>query len=167
MPDYNIELKWERNGSLFFNSEYSRVHTWRFDGGASVRASASPHIVPAPHSEASAVDPEESFIASISSCHMLWFLALASKKRCRVDSYQDRAVGRMMRNGNGKMAITEIELHPIVHYSGEREPNEKSDRKLHHQAHEECFIANSVQSDIRIYPNFTYTGHRNDDYNGN
>jgi organic hydroperoxide reductase OsmC/OhrA len=154
MSGFNVELNWERKGNLFYNSKYSRVHTWTFDGGAVVQASASPHIVPAPHSDASAVDPEESFIASISSCHMLWFLALASKKKYRVDLYSDRAVGKMERNRDGKMAITKVDLHPVVVFSGKKLPDEQDYRELHHNAHESCFIANSIKTKIGISPSF-------------
>ncbi|WP_069131704.1 OsmC family protein [Rhodohalobacter halophilus] len=151
MATYCAEIKWERNGAPFQQSDYSRVHRWLFDGGDVIKATASLHIVPEPHAIPNAVDPEEAFIASISSCHMLWFLAIASRKGFVVDSYSDCAEGVMEKNEKGELAITNVDLHPVVSYSPEKVPDTESDQKMHQEAHQKCFIANSVKSEIRIY----------------
>ena len=103
-------------------------------------------------SDASAVDPEEAFVASLASCHMLWFLAIAAKRGFIVDHYADAAVGVMARNAAGRMAMTRVTLRPHVAFSGERRPTAEELDALHHKAHEECYIANSVTSDVRVEP---------------
>ena len=147
---YTADISWVCDGDFETNA-YSRGHVWRFDGGIEVPASASPTVVPLPQSREDAVDPEEAFIAAISSCHMLWFLDLARQAGFSVRSYRDIAEGEMTRIGRGKMAITAVTLHPEIAYAG-AEPGETAVADLHHRAHEACFIANSVTTEIRIEP---------------
>ena len=136
----------------FTDNRYSRGHLWRFDGGVDVPASASPHVVPLPMSVAAAVDPEEAFVASLSSCHMLFFLSLAAKQGFVVDGYRDEAVGIMARNADGKLAMTRVTLHPAVNYGGDKRPSRAEEDALHHAAHEECFIASSVKTEVTCEP---------------
>jgi organic hydroperoxide reductase OsmC/OhrA len=143
---------WERGDQNFLDSRYSRAHRWRFDGGAEVPGSSSPHVVPVPMSDPKAVDPEEAFVASLSSCHMLWFLSLAAQKGFRVDRYADDAEGVMAKNAQGKRAVTRVTLRPAVEFSGEKMPTRQELEALHHKAHEECFIANSVKTEVRVEP---------------
>lgn len=152
MATYKAEILWARGDADFLSNRYSRRHLLRFDGGAEVPGSSSPHVVPLPMSDPAAVDPEEAFVASIASCHMLWFLAIAAKRKYCVDRYSDAAVGVMGRNDAGKEYISRVTLHPDVTFSGERVPNLEELRALHHRAHEECFIANSVRTEIRCEP---------------
>lgn len=150
--EYGAEVVWARDGQDFLSNGYSRRHLLRFDGGAEVAGSSSPHSVPLPMSDASAVDPEETFVASLASCHMLWFLAIAAKRRFIVDRYADAAVGVMARNAEGRMAMTRVTLRPHVVFSGERQPTVDELEALHHKAHEECYIANSVKSEVVVEP---------------
>lgn len=152
MGKYQATIIWERNGAKFADNRYSRGHRWQFDGGAEVPGSASPHVVPLPMSVASAVDPEEAFVAAISSCHMLSFLYLAAKRGFIVDDYLDEAVGEMKKNEEGKLAITVVTLHPVITVSGARQPTPEDLNAMHHQAHEECFIASSVKTEIHCEP---------------
>ena len=131
MSVYTAEVLWQRDGQDFTGNRYSRRHVLRFDGGAEVPGSSSPHVVPLPMSDASAVDPEEMFIASLSSCHMLWFLSLAAKQRFVVDRYVDAATGLMEKNREGRMAMTVVTLRPQVTFSGEREPTRDHERRHH------------------------------------
>ena len=149
---YDVQVRWSRGDAVFTDNRYSRAHTWHFDGGIEVPASSSPHVVRLPFSVAAAVDPEEAFIASISSCHMLWFLSVAAAAGWRVDRYADGAVGVMGKNAAGKTAVTVVTLHPHVTFSGEKLPSREQVLELHHKAHDECFIANSVTTDIRCEP---------------
>jgi organic hydroperoxide reductase OsmC/OhrA len=137
---------------LFTDKRYSRAHEWRFDGGAMVPASSSPHVVPLPHSDPAAVDPEEAFVASLSSCHMLWFLSHAAKDGWVVDEYADEAAGVMSRNADGRMAMTRVTLRPVVTFGGGRAPTPTEHDALHHRAHEDCFIASSVRTEIECLP---------------
>lgn len=150
MTKYTATISWSRNQDSFSDNKYSRVHTWAFDGGAVVKASSSPHVVPVPYSSAEAIDPEEAFVASLSSCHMLWFLHLAAKGGFVVEQYEDSAEGVMARNESGKLAMTEVSLHPKVKFAGDSQPNTSGIEQLHHAAHEECFIANSVKSKVQV-----------------
>jgi organic hydroperoxide reductase OsmC/OhrA len=152
MAKHSAEILWLRDEQDFLNNRYSRAHSWRFDGGLEVAASSSPHVVPLPWSDASAVDPEEAFVASLSSCHMLWFLSLAAKQGFQVDRYADKASGVMARNDEGRMAMTEVVLRPQVSFRGARLPDNEQLHALHHLAHEECFIANSVKTQVRCEP---------------
>jgi organic hydroperoxide reductase OsmC/OhrA len=152
MAEHVATIAWQRGDARFVDNRYSRVHTWTFDGGAEVRASSSPHVVPAPWADATAVDPEEAFVASIASCHMLWFLSIAAGRGFRVDRYVDAAVGTMAKNDQGKLAITRVTLHPDAAFSGDRLPGAAEVAAMHHEAHAECFIANSVRTEIRCEP---------------
>ena len=154
MTRYSAEVLWLRGEQDFLSNRYSRRHLLRFDGGAEVAGSSSPHVVPVPMSDASAVDPEEAFVASISSCHMLWFLAIAAKQKFCVDRYHDNAEGVMENNTAGKMVISVVTLRPAVAFSGEQLPTREQVQQMHHLAHDECFIANSVKSEIRCEPVF-------------
>src|SRR5438445_8249167 len=122
MAQYTAEILWQRGEQDFLGNRYSRKHLLRFDGGVEVPGSSSPHVVPLPMSDATAVDPEEAFVASLSSCHMLWFLSTAAKHKFCVDRYFDAAVGTMAKNAEGRMAITVVTLRPQVTFSGERQP---------------------------------------------
>lgn len=152
MATYTAEILWARGDADFLSNRYSRRHVMRFDGGVEVPGSSSPHVVPVPMSDPAAVDPEEAFVAAIASCHMLWFLALAAKEKFCVDRYADAAVGVMGRNAAGKEFISVVTLRPEVAFSGERAPSLEELHALHHRAHEECFIANSVRTQIRCEP---------------
>jgi organic hydroperoxide reductase OsmC/OhrA len=152
MSHYSAQVLWEREGPDFARNRYSRRHRLRFDGGAEVLASSSPHVVPLPWSDAAGVDPEEMFIASLASCHMLWFLSLAVEAGYVVERYGDDAQGVMARNGAGRMAMTQVTLRPHAVFSGERQPSREELEALHHAAHEECFIANSVTTEVRCEP---------------
>ena len=154
MSQYTTLVHWERGDQPFLNNRYSRAHLWRFDGGIEVPASSSPTVVPLPFSRADAIDPEEAFVASLSSCHMLWFLSLAAKGGYIVDSYEDRAVGVMAKNPRGKYAMTKVTLQPRVVFSGENMPDQENLTSLHQAAHEECFIANSVRTEVVCEPRF-------------
>ncbi|MCP2729627.1 OsmC family protein [Symplocastrum sp. BBK-W-15] len=134
----------------FTDNKYSREHSWKFDGGAEIAASASPHIVPLPYSNPAYIDPEKAFIASLSSCHMLWFLSIAAKHKFIVDSYVDRAIGLLDKNEEGKLAITKVNLRPHVIFTGDNLPTDKQIEEMHETAHHNCFIANSVKTEILI-----------------
>lgn len=149
MSDYTATVRWQRLPTeTFTDSQYSRGHHWHFDGGVTVPASSSPHVVPLPYSVAANVDPEEAFVASLSSCHMLVFLGIAAKRRFIVESYEDCAVGVMEENSEGKLAVTRVTLRPAVAFAGERQPTREQLETMHHQAHRDCFIANSVKTDV-------------------
>ena len=156
MTQYSAEILWQRGEQDFPGNRYSRRHVMRFDGGAEVVGSSSPHVVPVPMSDAAAIDPEEAFVASLSSCHMLWCLAIAAKRKFCVDRYADAAVGVMAKNAEGKMAITVVTLRPEVHFSGERLPMREQIDQLHHEAHAECFIANSVKTEVHCEPVYAH-----------
>ena len=150
--EYGVEIRWARGAAAFTDNRYSRAHSWRFDGGVEVPASSSPHVVKVPLSHEAAVDPEEAFVAALASCHMLWFLSLAARGGWRVDQYTDEARGVLGKNASGKAAITRVTLRPRVTFSGDRLPSRAAITELHHKAHEECFIANSVTTDVRCEP---------------
>ena len=152
MHSHTARVTWERGEEPFVDNLYSRRHVLRFDGGAEVAGSSSPGVVPVPMSDPAAVDPEEAFVASIASCHMLWFLSLAAAKQWRVDRYDDEASGVMEKNAEGRLAITRVTLRPAVAFSGERMPSPGEIGQLHHRAHERCFIANSVRTEIVVEP---------------
>ena len=150
MSGHIATIHWQRGAAPFARGQYSRVHAWRFDGGAVVPASASPDIVPAPWSDASAVDPEEAFVATLSSCHMLWFLSLAAAQGFIVDSYEDQATGQLCETAPQRMAITDVVLHPRVGFHPTHAATHEQLDALHHAAHERCFLANSVKTRIRV-----------------
>lgn len=151
MADYFATIHWQRGDQAFSDRRYSRRHLMHFDGGAVVPGSSSPHSVKLPFSDPAAVDPEEAFVAALSSCHLLWFLDLACRAGWVVDDYRDAAVGTMARNAEGKLAMTEVVLRPVVRFAG-RAPDAAEHARLHHQAHEECFIASSVKTEVRCEP---------------
>ncbi len=152
MSHYTAEIIWDRQGGDFLGNRYSRKHLLRFDGGLEVPGSSSPQVVPLPMSDASALDPEEAFVASLSSCHMLWFLSIAAKHRFCVDRYTDAAVGIMAKNAEGKVAMTVVTLRPEATFSGSRLPTQEELHAMHHEAHEACFIASSVRTEVRCEP---------------
>ena len=152
MSTYTSTIRWERGDQPFTDNKYSRGHTWLFDGGVEVPGSSSPHTVPLPYSRSDAVDPEEAFVASLSSCHMLWFLSIAAKRGFRVDSYVDNAEGVMARNALGKFAMTRVTLRPRVVFAGTPMPTVIDIDSMHHKAHAECFIANSVKTEVHCEP---------------
>src|SRR4029450_10235166 len=146
---HTASIRWQRGDAAFTDGRYSRAHTWAFDGGAVVPASSSPHVVRVPMSDPSAVDPEEAFVASLSSCHMLWFLGIACREGWCVDSYEDDANGRMARNADGTLVIDVVTLRPRVRFAGSSVPDTGTLERMHHEAHTECFIANSVKCEVR------------------
>jgi organic hydroperoxide reductase OsmC/OhrA len=152
MSTYSATLLWQRKGATFTDQRYSRAHAWRFDGGAVVPGSSSPHNVPLPYSDAAAVDPEEAFVAALSSCHLLWFLHLAAKSGFVVERYEDCAEGVMAKNAEDRLAMTLVTLRPRAEFAGEKRPSHSDIEALHRKAHEECFIANSVKSEVRCEP---------------
>lgn len=153
MSRYTASAEWQRrDGEAFTDQRYSRAHRLRFDGGLEVPASSSPQIVKPPFSDASAVDPEEAFVASLASCHLLWFLSLAAEAGFVVDRYSDDADGVMERNAAGKLAMTLVTLRPRVRFAAGKAPDAAAHERLHHRAHDECFIANSVRTEVRCDP---------------
>lgn len=150
MSTFTAQVAWARGDAAFVDNRYSRAHLWSFDGGATVRASSSPHVVPLPYSVPENVDPEEAFVAAISSCHMLFFLSLAAKEGLTVDTYVDDAHGVMATVQDVTM-VSSVVLAPRLTYQG-RSPSPELAADLHHRAHAMCFLANSVRSDITIQP---------------
>ena len=148
--EYRATVRWNRDGATFSDSRYSRGHHWSFDCGIEVLASASPSVVPLPLSREDAVDPEEAFVAAVSSCHMLTFLSIAAKKRFVIDSYVDQALGIMTPNEKGKLYVSKVTLDPVIEFSGDKMPTPEQIADLHHLAHQECFIANSVITEIVV-----------------
>jgi organic hydroperoxide reductase OsmC/OhrA len=152
MAEHKATIHWNRTGPDFIKGKYSREHTWVFDGGATVPASPSPHIVAAPWSNAANVDPEEAFVAAVSSCHMLTFLWLAAQSGFQADSYHDEAVGVMTKNERDALWISAITLRPKIAWSGGTIPTPAEVERLHHLSHEQCFIANSIKTEVTIRP---------------
>ena len=151
MSEHRATVQWQRGtGEAFSKGRYSRAHTWHFDGGAQVRASASPHVVPAPWSDAAGVDPEEAYVAALSSCHMLWFLSLAAAAGFVVESYADDAIGHMSEVRPQRPAVTLVTLRPRVIFDAAHAASATQLDALHHAAHDHCFLANSVRTEIRI-----------------
>jgi len=150
MSEHLARIRWQRDGAVFTDQRYSRAHRWDFDGGAQIAAAASPSIVAPALTDASAVDPEEAFVAAIASCHMLWFLSLAAADGICVDAYDDQAVG-VMRRVDGRLAIAEVILRPRLTF-GATPPSAQRVHELHEAAHDRCFIANSVRCAIRVEP---------------
>lgn len=149
MSEHFAEIVWQRGSNeAYIDNRYSRAHEWRFDGGMTVLASSSPHVVPLPYSVAENVDPEEAFIASLSSCHMLFFLSIAAMGKFVIDQYTDRAIGVMEKNADGRIVITKVTLRPEVVFKGEIQPSIEQLEEMHHKAHEQCFLANSVKTEV-------------------
>ncbi|MCZ4308499.1 OsmC family protein [Vibrio atlanticus] len=151
MSEYSAVIRWARgDDEAFSDNQYSRGHTWEFDGGVTVPASSSPHVVPRPFSVEANVDPEEAFIAALSSCHMLTFLGIAAKQKYVIDSYVDDAIGVLEEDESGRLSVTKVTLRPDIVFSGNKIPTAKQLEKLHHLAHKNCFIANSVKTEIVV-----------------
>jgi len=148
MSEHKITLTWRRGDTPFEYQKYSRDHIWKFDGGHEMQASAAPAYL----GNAKLVNPEEAFVASLSSCHMLTFLAVACKKKFVLDEYVDEAVGFMEKNAEGRLAITRVTLRPRLKFSGDKQPTPDEIEEMNHMAHEQCFIANSVKTEITIEP---------------
>jgi len=148
MSEHKASISWQRGEREFTYDSYSRDHSWRFDGGVEIAGSAAPAYLGNPKH----VDPEEAFVAAVASCHMLTFLAVAARKRIVVDRYEDEAVGHMEKNDAGKLAITRVTLRPRIRFGGAGAPTPKDVAQLHHLAHENCFIANSVRTEIEVEP---------------
>ena len=146
MSEHKAKIVWARNGADFGYKTYPRDHVWRFDNGVEIAGSAAAAYLGNPQR----IDPESAFVAALSSCHMLTFLALASNKGFIVDSYEDAAVGHLEKNASGKLAVTRVELHPKIVYSGAKQPNDSDLECLHDKAHRECFIANSVTTEVKV-----------------
>jgi organic hydroperoxide reductase OsmC/OhrA len=152
MSIYTATISWTRGTQTYTDGKYSRAHKWRFDGGLEVPGSSSPHVVRPPLSDVAAVDPEEAFVASLASCHMLFFLDFARRGGFVVDSYEDSAEGVLAKDTEGRMAMTVVTLRPQVAFSGEKRPTKEELDHLHHRSHGECFIANSVKTEVRVEP---------------
>lgn len=150
MPEHTATVCWSRFDAAFTDNRYSRAHRWMFDGGATIPASSSPHSVPIPQSDPMGVDPEEAFVASLSSCHMLWFLSIAAKRGFVVDHYEDHATGTLARDQSGRLAMTRVELRPDVAFSEPRLPTPAEIAAMHDGAHHACYIANSVRTEVVV-----------------
>ena len=150
MSEHSVTVDWRCGEGDFLDGKYSREHTWSFDGGLTVPASPSPLNVPAPYSNPAHIDPEEAFVAAISSCHMLTYLYLAYRHGFQVESYRDEAVGMMMENERGSRWFGSVTLRPRIRYGGERAPTPEEEERLHHLSHEECIIANSVRTEVAV-----------------
>ncbi len=150
MAKYIATISWSRDSQPFIDSKYKRVHQWKFDSGQTIRASASPNIVPTPLSDPSAVDPEEAFVASLSSCHMLWFLSIVAKAGFVVEQYIDKATGILSEDEHGKQAITQVTLFPHVIYKNGDAPSTEEHHNIHEHADKKCFISNSVKTNVEI-----------------
>ncbi|MED5621364.1 OsmC family protein [Ideonella sp. BN130291] len=155
---YTAQIDWTRGDAAFTDNRYSRAHEWRFDGGAVVPASSSPLSVRVPYSNPANVDPEEAFVAALSSCHMLTFLWLAGREGLCVDRYSDAAEGVMEDIGHGRQAVTRATLRPEVVFSGTKRPSDADVERLHHSAHEQCYIANSVKTEITVQGRWQHAG---------
>ena len=150
MHEYTAQVVWERKDAVFTDRRYSRAHVWHFDGGAEVPASSSPLVVREPLSDPKGVDPEEAFIASLSSCHMLFFLDFAARAGFQVDRYDDQAVGVMGKDQEGMDYVATVELRPRITFAGEKQPSTEELAELHHRSHEVCFIARSVKTKVTV-----------------
>jgi organic hydroperoxide reductase OsmC/OhrA len=150
LMQFEAKVVWKRGSQAFLDQRYDRAHEWQFDGGLHVPASSSPLSVPLPMSNPANLDPEEALVAAVSSCHMLFFLSLAAKSGFSVDHYSDHALGRLGKNAEHKMALTSITLRPHILFSGAMQPDPQQLVALHHAAHEQCYIANSLKTDVRV-----------------
>ncbi len=152
MSNYTAEVEWVRGDQEFLDLRYSRRHLLRFDGGLAIPGSSSPQVIPPPMSDEAALDPEEAFVSALSACHMLWFLSLAARRGFRVDRYRDAASGTMATDKRGRLSITTVTLRPEVSFSGIRPPSHADIDAIHHDAHQACFIANSVLTEVHCEP---------------
>lgn len=150
MQQFEAQINWQRGGQAFSDNRYSRAHQWQLDGGLRVPCSSSPLSVPLPMSDPAAIDPEEALVAALSSCHMLFFLSIAARQGFVVDEYQDKPVGILEKNADGKKAMTLITLRPAVRFGGERQPGRAELDAIHHDAHDQCYIANSIKAEVVI-----------------
>jgi organic hydroperoxide reductase OsmC/OhrA len=152
MAEHKATIKWDRSSPEFLKGKYSREHAWKFDGGVTVPASPAPSVVPPPWSNPANVDPEEAFVASLASCHMLTFLYVASRQGFHVESYEDEAVGTVTKNEKGVPWVSAVILRPRVRYAGEKRPSAEETERLHKLSHEQCYIANSIKSQVQVEP---------------
>ena len=150
MASHSAKIRWKHSGPSFVRGQFSRDHTWTFDGGAVIPASASPAVVPGALASHSHVDPEEAFVAAIASCHMLTFLHVAAHRGFQVESYEDEPVGVTTRDDQGRTSISIVSLHPRIVYAGDKQPTEAELSLLHHLAHDQCFIANSLKTAVSV-----------------
>jgi organic hydroperoxide reductase OsmC/OhrA len=150
MAQHHATIRWEQGGGPFAKRQYTRAHTWSFDGGLTIPGAASPHAVPVQFTDPAAVDPEEAYVAAIASCHMLSFLPLAALAGFEVLRYEDEAVGRMAKNERGAYWVSEVELRPRITWVEGKAPDSAREAELHHRAHEDCYIASSVKTEIRV-----------------
>ena len=150
MSEHKAIISWKSTSPDFLRGKYSREHTWTFDGGVIVPASPSPSVVPVPYSNPAHVDPEEAYVAAISSCHMITYLYLASKQGFQVDRYEDEAVGAITKNEKGVPWVSTVTLRPQIAYRGTKLPTPADEKQLHHAAHEQCFIANSIKTEVIV-----------------
>ena len=151
MSIYAAKITWKSDSpDTFTKNRYTRGHSWEFDGGVTVPASSSPHAVRVPYSVEAAVDPEEALVAAASSCHMLTFLWLAAAAEFNVESYEDNAIGEMTAIEDGRQWISTITLDPQIAWTGDKLPTAQDIAHLHHEAHETCYIANSIRSKIVV-----------------
>lgn len=150
MSKHRATISWKCSSAEFISGRYSREHTWSFDGGVVVPASPSPSVVPAPWSNPAHVDPEEAYVAAVSSCHMLTFLYLAGKEGFHVDSYEDEAIGALTKNQRGTPWVSSVTLQPKIRYSGSKQPDPAEEARLHHAAHDQCFIAQSIKTEVTV-----------------
>lgn len=160
MSHHTATITWKRQEESFTDNLYSRAHTWQFDGGTTVPASSSPQVVPPPYSDAASVDPEEAFVAALSSCHMLTFLFVASKRGFVVDAYHDEAVGKMAKNGAGRLSVARVTLAPNITFAGDVTPSTADVETMHQEAHEACYLANSVKTDVVVLAQGVIEPHR-------
>jgi organic hydroperoxide reductase OsmC/OhrA len=154
LSHYSATVSWDRGDAPFVDKRYSRAHLWQFDGGVVVRASSSPHSVPVPYSDPAALDPEEAFVAALSSCHMLWFLSIAAKHGFCVQAYRDDAVGALEKNSAGKLCMTTVTLRPHAIFTAAKVPSAAGVHEMHEEAHRECYLANSVTTLVTAEPTF-------------
>jgi organic hydroperoxide reductase OsmC/OhrA len=148
MSEHRVAIAWRRGGADFSYEAYPRDHTWTFEGGVEVPASAAPEYRGNPQR----VDPEAAFVAALASCHMLTFLAIAARRKLVVESYSDAAVGTLEKNAEGRLAVTHVVLRPEVVFASASAPDAQEVRRLHERAHEGCFIANSVRTEVSVEP---------------
>jgi organic hydroperoxide reductase OsmC/OhrA len=150
MSEHTSRITWRHTEGEFLKGRFSRKHTWEFDGGLKVPASPSPLVVPEPYSDPGAVDPEEAFVASLASCHMLTFLFIAYRRKFEVAGYTDEARGIVSKNEEGSSWVSSVVLHPKVDYAGSRIPTHEEETQMHELAHQQCFISNSVRTEVRV-----------------
>ena len=148
MSEHRTQVRWARGPEPFGYETYDRTHRWRFAGGTELDASAAPEY----RGRAELPNPEEALVAALSSCHMLTFLAIAARRRFVVDSYADDAVGHMEKNADGKLAVMRVELRPRIVFSGDKRPSAEEIAKMHEVSHRECFVANSVKTEVSVVP---------------